>query len=971
MNRRIASILLSVMLAAECGTGYVQAMELKQKTGSDSKAEVLNTVSGAVPKEETVAKAVVAEEPQTQEELDYVLGRPMTEEEKVEQLRLMEEYGSRLVPLEPDAEVDRIHSEEEEIARATRLPSSYDARTNGWITSVKNQNPYGTCWAFSSISMAEASLIKKGIKSSDVDLSELHLAYYAYHFVEDPLGGTFGDNNYRSSGYLNVGGNYTRSANAMMAWLGATTEEKVPYSMAASELPATVDSAYGQNVALLKNTREINLSDSSLVKQAIIDYGSIGIMYYSPTTTAENNLYYNADTAAQYCYDSLGVNHAVSVVGWDDNYSASNFLTQPSSDGAWLVKNSWGTWYGDEGYFWLSYEDATINNTVFAFDAMQVGTYDNNYFYDGSGAEGCFGMEGQITVANVFTAHAQEGKKEILKAVSFALDSANTNYSIQIYKNPTDSSDPTSGTAMLSSPVTGTGTYEGYYTIDLTQSVELNYGDVFTVVIKLTNENGYAYIGYEQDSYSPCNSTASATEGQSLYQYEGNAWHDFGVEYCKNFRIKAYTANPTEDSQRVAVTGISMQTTSGKLAPEETTFIAASVVPSNATNKTINWSSSDTSVATVDSNGKVTAVKVGTAVITAKTAEGNYSAQYQLTVKEKSVYTDISVSGVQRISYIGNSYQLSATVYPTNAPDTSVKWTTSDKNVVDIDSNGLVTATGIGTASITATANGDSNIKVSIDITVPDNNYNRVRSFVNRMYIVALNRPADSNGATYWTEQILTGTKDVAAVAKGFVLSAEMERRNLSDSQFVDMLYKTFFDRAADANGKAYWMNLLANGVSRAYVFRGFCHSQEFTNICSSYDIERGSIQLTENRDQNHNITMYVYRCYERTLGRKPDVSGLNFWTGQIISKKRSPIDVAGNFVFSAEFKNKKLSDEEYVKVLYRMFFNREYNAPGTDPDGIKFWLDELKTGKRDRYKVFTGFANSQEFKSVLKTFGL
>ena len=239
------------------------------------------------------------------------------------------------------------------------------------------------------------------------------------------------------------------------------------------------------------------------------------------------------------------------------------------------------------------------------------------------------------------------------------------------------------------------------------------------------------------------------------------------------------------------------------------------------------------------------------------------------------------------------------------------------------------------------------------------------------MYTVALNRPADSNGATYWTEQLMTGAKDGAAVAKGFVLSAEMERRNLTDSQFVDMLYKTFFDRAADANGKAYWMNLLANGVSRAYVFRGFCHSQEFTNICNSYNIERGTIKLTENRDQNHNITMYVFRCYERTLGRKPDVSGLNFWTGQILTKKRTPIDVAGNFVFSAEFKNKKLSDEEYVKVLYRMFFDREYNAPGTDPNGIKFWLNELKTGRRDRYKVFTGFANSQEFKSVLKTFGL
>ncbi len=252
----------------------------------------------------------------------------------------------------------------------------------------------------------------------------------------------------------------------------------------------------------------------------------------------------------------------------------------------------------------------------------------------------------------------------------------------------------------------------------------------------------------------------------------------------------------------------------------------------------------------------------------------------------------------------------------------------------------------------------------------------KVKAFVERMYTVALNRPSVNQadpGFNYWVNELVTGSKDGATVAKGFILSKEMENRKLSNEQYVVMLYKTFFDRAPAANdsGKKYWINLLENGVSRAYVFRGFCHSQEFTNICSNYGIIRGNITLTESRDQSHDVTMYVFRCYDRTLGRQPDVNGLNFWTEQIRSKKRTPEDVAGNFVFSTEFKNKKLSDEEYVKVLYRMFFDREYNAPGTDPNGIKFWLNELKTGKRDRYGVFTGFANSKEFKIVLQKFGL
>lgn len=982
ISRRIAALLLSVMLAAEAGTGSVQAAELNQvQTASGiqnaaaaaqttADGEMPDTISGAVPEKERTVRTE-SEELQTQEELDYVLGRPMTEEEREEQIRLMEEYGSRLVQLEPDAEVDRVHNDEEEIAFANTLPSAYDARDNGWITSVKNQNPFGTCWAFSSINLLEASLKKKQLVS-DADLSEFHLAYYTYNFVTDPLGGTAGDSNYYgSSGYLNVGGNYTRSSNALMAWLGAASESAVPYVTVESSLPATVASAYGQNVALLKNTREINIEDISLAKQAIMDYGSIGIMYYAPTTSTEIEKYFNEDTAAQNCYVDLGVNHAVSVVGWNDDYSADNFIHKPSSNGAWLVKNSWGTWYGDKGYFWLSYEDATINDTVFAFDAVQPGAYDNNYFYDGSGSGGTIGVPNKFTGANVFEAHAKEGKKEILKAVSFYLGSANANYSVQIYKNPSDAGKPSSGTPMLSSPITGTGTYQGYYTVELDQQAKLDYGDTFAIAVTVTTTgNNYARLGYEGSGNSICTSVASVSAGQSLYQ-SGSSWYEFGTRYGGNFRIKGYTVNTTEESGHVEVTGIYMPVTSGTLVPGGEVTVEASVVPSDAANQKINWSSENASVATVDENGKVKAITSGTVGIIAETDEGKYSARYQLTVEEEAKYKDIKISGVSSIAEIGASSQFTATVYPADAPDASVTWTTSNADVVSVDDKGMVTAKGIGTANITATSNGDSRLSATIAVNVPNSQYNRIRSFVNRMYTVALNRPADNSGAAYWTQQLLGGAKDGAAVAKGFVLSMEMERRNLSNSQYVDMLYKTFFDRAADASGKAYWMNLLENGVSRAYVFKGFCHSQEFTNICSSYGIKRGTIKLTENRDQNHNITMYVYRCYERTLGREPDVSGLNFWTGQILTKKRTPVDVAGNFVFSTEFKNKKLSDEEYVKVLYRMFFDREYNAPGTDPNGIKFWLNELKTGKRDRYKVFTGFANSEEFRKVLKTFGL
>lgn len=975
-SRIIAGVLAFALLFLTCRTGIVQAVEPNQKTHESVQQEEdseetgvynkSNTVSGAVPSERELLAKTAAEELEEKEGVEYVLGRPMTEAEEEEQWRLIKDYTSRTVPLEPDKAVKSLLDDTEDRVRAVALPSSYDARNNGYITSVKNQTPYGICWSFSSINLAEASAVKRGLMGiSAADLSELHLAYYTYRFVMDPLGGTEGDRNYRNSlnAILDGGGNYNRAAFTLENWIGTVNENEAPYGNV-KELPETADSAYGKNAAKLRNVIEINKNDQSLVKQAIMDYGSVGIMYYC-SVGADS---YNANTAAQYCNNpDLGVDHAVSVVGWDDNYSVNNFVTKPSANGAWLVKNSWGTGYGKNGYFWLSYEDATINATVFAFDMMSSSTYDNNYQYDGAGGDSYIGLSDSMEVANVFTAHAREGKKELLKAVSFTIDSVNVDYSIQVYKNPLNVNVPTSGTSMLSTPKTGKTSHEGYYTIDLNQEIDLSYGDKFAVVISFSKPGEAVYVGVESNAEG---STASALAGQSFYKLGGN-WKDWGGERNSNIRIKAFTTNTDIVSQNIPVTGIVMPEKEGMLQPGESQLIIASVLPINATNKNLDWSSSDPEVAAVDANGRVTAKKVGEATIIARTADGGYEGQYQLRVKEKSVYTNIYLSGAAKIYYIGTSYQFVAAVYPTSAPDRSVTWSSSDSNIVEVDKDGLVTAAGIGTATITATSNGDPDLKASMTVEIPDNNWNQVRSFVNRMYTVALNRKADNKGATYWTEELISGRKDGAAVAKGFVLGAEMEQRKLNNSQYVDMLYQTFFDRNSDADGKAFWMNLLENGVSRAYVFRGFCHSQEFSNICSKYKIKRGTITLTESRDKNHNITMYVFRCYDRTLERKPDVKGMNFWTEQILSKKRTPVDVAGNFVFSTEFKNKKLSDEEYVKVLYRMFFDREYNAPGTDPNGIKFWLNELKSGRRDRYQVFMGFADSQEFKNVLKTFGL
>ena len=935
------------------------------KEGTEIKEEIIlekeldGEIAGALAEE--IAGDMVMEE-----ELDYILGRPMTDAEKEEQKRLLREYVSRLVPLEADETVESVLDADEPLARAGALASSYDARSAGCVTSVKNQAPYGTCWTFSTMNSAESSLIKQGLASvNSVDLSERHLAYYAYNSVTDPLGGTEDDSNSFSgsmSALMNNGGNYTRAARILSMWIGAVNESTAPYSEVNTALPDTQAGAYGNNAAILKNVYGINKSDSSLVKQAIMDYGAVGIMYCA---LESDDLYYNYDTAAQYCNEPYQVNHAVSVVGWDDNYSRDNFVTKPNGNGAWLVKNSWGTNVMNAGYFWLSYEDATINDSFYVFEMQQSGIYDNNYQYDGSSADAYLLIGSSLQMANVFTAHANEGKKESLKAVAFASGSANCNYSIQIYKNPADIKNPASGTAMLSSPQTGQAAYEGYYTVPLKQEISLSDGDCFAVVVSLSKASGDIKLMLESTgAYSESYSSASAAVGQSFFRTSASgSWTDAGENYGRNIRVKAFTSNVNESSDGIAVTGIVMKETSGTVNCEGTKQLTAEIIPPDATNKMITWSSSDKSIATVDANGLVTGRKKGNVVITASAASGKYKAECKITVVEG--YNSIKISGYSTLSVVGNTYQFFATINPSTAPDKTVTWSSSDPSVVKIDKNGKATAMGIGNAVIKAVANGDKSVVSTVNVSVPSNQNNQVRSFVVRMYTNVLNRDPEKAGLDDWSNRLISKTADGAAIAQGFIGSEEFSNRNVGNGSYLEILYKTFFNRNADASGKKYWMNLLENGVSREYVLKGFVNSEEFQKLCDSYHIKRGEMELSAYRDQNEGLTMFVNRLYVKALGRPGEDTGIEDWTGRILRGKETPESTAKNFFRSQEFTNKKLDDTEYVKVLYRTFMDREYDQAGLDD-----WVRKLAKGT-SREKVLEGFSKSQEFSNIMKSYGL
>lgn len=252
--------------------------------------------------------------------------------------------------------------------------------------------------------------------------------------------------------------------------------------------------------------------------------------------------------------------------------------------------------------------------------------------------------------------------------------------------------------------------------------------------------------------------------------------------------------------------------------------------------------------------------------------------------------------------------------------------------------------------------------KITFEVEVIEN---QIQAFVMRLYTIVFNRNADKDGMLYWYNGLKNKEKDAAQVADFFFFSDEFIAQKTTDEEFLNRLYKAFFDRNPDNSGKNYWISYLTKGASRRWVAMNFINSDEFNAICQNFGIIRGSIEPVEWQDQNENITMFVYRCYKETLERVPEAKGINFWCQKIISGSADADDVAEFFVFSDEVIQKKQTDENYIKMLYKSFMGR--NA---DDNGINYWLSALKAGMSKR-QVFDFFATCDEFKEILATFGL
>ncbi|MCX6993744.1 MAG: lectin like domain-containing protein [Kiritimatiellaeota bacterium] len=389
------------------------------------------------------------------------------------------------------------------------LPATYDLRDYSKVSSVKDQGDYGNCWAFATFGSMESCLLT----AETWDFSENNLANK--HGLDKAYG---------------AGGNYYMSLAYLGRWAGPVLETADPYSNGSSSPSGLAVQKHIQSAQFIPD--RTSATDNDKIKQAIMTYGGLYSAFYYA------DAYYNGANYAYYCSSASSGNHAITIVGWDDNFSRTKFNSTPAGDGAFLIKNSWGPSWGNAGYFWISYYDARIgkDNCLF-LNAESTANYTSYYQYDPLGFCTALGL-GSTTAwsANIFSEASGT-----IQAVSFYAPAAGASYEVRVYTGVTAGS-PTSGT--LSSTKTGTLTYAGYYTVVLDSSV--SYSTRFSVVLKLTTP-GYNYpipIEYPISGYS---SAATASAGESYYSSNGSSWQEayYSGKYF-NCCIKAFGTGGTE-----------------------------------------------------------------------------------------------------------------------------------------------------------------------------------------------------------------------------------------------------------------------------------------------------------------------------------------------------------------------------------------------------------------------------------------
>lgn len=663
--------------------------------------------------------------------------------------------------------------------RGAVIPSAYNAVEENIVTGIKNQGVTGCCWAFGALKSLETSSIRKGILEKDrTDFSENHLSWYSYKGITEvwhPLGKD-GRKVFDDEGIYDQGGNFYTATATLANWWGAADEQDAPFladtygdvaDMTDNMLSAD-ESFRTESIVHLANMERYDDADISEKKRAVMENGSINVsLYFADDNVKELDGKYSM---YQDVYDGSRANHVVTIVGWDDSFS--DFESRPpEGNGAWLVANSYGSEWGEEGYFWVSYYDASLCEFV-SFDADYKDNYDTNFGYDGVGYESILSSGEDVSFANVFTNTGSVPQK--ISAAAFYTVQDGQEYEVSINRR-LKTKNPADGVPVNVCTTKGTIEYNGYHTVPLNEGIIIAPGESFSVIVTFFCSDNYVYIPIEgTNSYEKECSFGSLPNQSFLYNSYENKWMDAtsyseaggeSVNY-NNVCIKAFGINATdeeykkqEDSIAAAVptptwnpaadvnnnnnqpadlqtidnndktlsdTALN-QTTVGNggiksvlnitakykrinIGKGEKAVLSYSVMPQDA-KETITYKSSNPKIVSVNRRGIVKGKKAGTAVITLTASSGKTS----VAVTVKKAPSSVKVKSVKNVLKKGRTTKLSV-ILPNKSASFKLGFKSSNKKIAAVDSKGIIKAKSKGKVRITvSTFNGK---KSTVSLTV-------------------------------------------------------------------------------------------------------------------------------------------------------------------------------------------------------------------------------------------------------------
>ena len=433
------------------------------------------------------------------------------------------------------------------------FPPAYDLRDYGYVPAVMDQGKDQTCWTFAAMTAIHSNYLMNVAQGyyndflgSAPDLSELHLAWFSFKNPERKQNFAFIKNGSiiadpADDDVLNHPGHPQMAVAFLSRQDGPVKESELPYS---GPKPSAGTSPRDYAPALrvvrasyledLDMDGEVLVSKDVMIKACLQYSGAVDIgVYWSNGYMSQNYAYYNP-------YASGG-GHAVTIIGWDDNYSRENFgLIKPKNNGAWLVQNSWGTDWGNGGYFWISYEQDI--RYAMGFDTEPVNPRVREYYYDDLGlthevlVTDSKGEIGNTLVANVFKVR---GDHEKLREVGYYSTNPNFMKLIAVYDLGTENSVASlnaaqSDTSKLKSMgfVFSVGIGNGYAVEMLPQVVPLTKDHYFAItmvdgtLVPLSNDTFKYAIPAEVQISGRKTAYAEVGANETYFKINSDDWRD-------------------------------------------------------------------------------------------------------------------------------------------------------------------------------------------------------------------------------------------------------------------------------------------------------------------------------------------------------------------------------------------------------------------------------------------------------------